>query len=183
VLDLHVPRVEGDEAALWQALLAILPVVGVWVVSYAFVLVFWVAHHYFFNSLKKVDRGVLWLNGLFLLTISFTPFPTSLAGQYPAAKPAVFLLSLAMFLTAASFSLLRWYSSFSARLIDPQWSPQALRRAMARSLIAPALYFLGMILSLVWTPFAIFIQVLVPVIFFLPSRVDQAPIESAERRD
>ena len=73
------------------------PAILAWVVSFVYVLVFWVAHHYLFAQLANVDRGLLWLNGLFLLAISITPFPTSLAGEYPGATPAVFMLSLAMF--------------------------------------------------------------------------------------
>ena len=76
VLDVKLPSGLSTDAALWAALVHITPVLGAWVVSFAFVLVFWVNHHYFFASLKKTDRGLLWLNGVFLLTITLIPFPT-----------------------------------------------------------------------------------------------------------
>ena len=81
VLEITPPSVQGGDAELWRALARMLPVIAAWVVSFLFVLVFWVSHHYLFASLAKVDRGVLWLNGLFLLFISFTPFPTSLQAR------------------------------------------------------------------------------------------------------
>jgi hypothetical protein len=74
-------------------------------------------------------------------------------------------------------------AAFWQALIDPHWSRHALRQGMKRSLIAPALYFLGMIPSLVWTPLAVLIQVLVPVIFFLPSRAINLPIETEAGSD
>ncbi|MBV8176236.1 MAG: DUF1211 domain-containing protein [Verrucomicrobia bacterium] len=37
-----------------------------------------VAHHHLFNVLKRSDRGLLWLNSLFLLRLAFLPFPTAL---------------------------------------------------------------------------------------------------------
>ena len=148
VLEVKVPQhVTGGDAALWHALSERLPVIGAWVVSFLFVLVFWVAHHYFFAALSMVDRGLLWLNGLLLLTISFIPFPTALAGEYPGATPAVFMLSLAMFLTAASFSLMRWYASFVGRLISTDVPEAELKAAMRKSLVAPALYSVGILMS------------------------------------
>ena len=82
VLELKVPEhVTGGDPELWRALAERVPAILAWVVSFVYVLVFWVAHHYLFEQLANVDRGLLWLNGLFLLAISFTPFPTSLAGE------------------------------------------------------------------------------------------------------
>jgi uncharacterized membrane protein len=104
VLDIKVPQTADSDAALWQAILQRLPMIGAWMVSFFFVLVFWVAHHTLFYQIEKTDRGLLWLNGLFLLAISFSPFPTALAGEHPGATPAVFLLSLVMFLAAAFFA-------------------------------------------------------------------------------
>jgi TMEM175 potassium channel family protein len=167
--------VQGGDAELWRALARLLPVIAAWVVSFLFVLVFWVAHHYLFASLAKVDRGVLWLNGLFLLFISFTPFPTALQAKYPGTVPAAFLLSAAMFLTASSFSLLRWYASFRAGLVRPGIEHRTLRQAMRRSLLAPLLYLLGC-LAAFYVPLAsLAIQVLVPLIYFVPHRMDDAP--------
>jgi uncharacterized membrane protein len=176
VLELKVPQhVEGGEAALWHTLAERMPMLGAWIVSFLFVLVFWVAHHYFFKSLTHVDRGLLWLNGLFLLTVSFTPFPTALAGEYPSSRPAVFVLSVAMFLTATAFWLMRWYATTHAQLIRPELR-EAGRRALRRGLTAPALYMIAIVAALVWTPLAMAMQALVPLVFFFPGA-------SAEEKD
>ena len=75
ILDVKIPHdIRGGNDALWAALREQLPMLGAWVLSFSFVLVFWVAHHYLFKQLTKVDRGILWLNGLFLLSICFTPW-------------------------------------------------------------------------------------------------------------
>jgi uncharacterized membrane protein len=82
-VDIKLPADLPNEAALWRALWLMVPALAAWIVSFAFVLTFWVNHHYFFASLKQVDRGLLWLNGLFLLTITLIPFPTGLVAEYP----------------------------------------------------------------------------------------------------
>ena len=168
VLEITVPHVaKGDDAALWAALAERLPLIGAWVISFAFVLTFWVAHHYLFNGLAKVNRGVLWLNGLSLLFICFLLFPTALSGEYPLSPPATWLLSTVMFLSAASFSVLRWYVSYYARLTI-ETDPAALRASMRKSLIAPPLYLLAMVLSFFWPPGAVAIQAFVLLLFVLP---------------
>jgi uncharacterized membrane protein len=171
VLELKAPDlVAPSDRELWLAILHMLPEIWAWVVSFLFVLVFWVSHHYFFAELRGTDRGLLWLNGLFLLAVSFTPFPTGLVGRYPSSGTAVCLLSVAMLLTASAFSAMRWYVATSHGLSE---APAPARRlAFRRGLIGPAAYTVAVILSFVWTPGALIIQAIVPVVFFLrgPSR-------------
>jgi TMEM175 potassium channel family protein len=170
VLEIKVPQaLPNDETALWQAIAGQLPMIGAWVVSFLFVLVFWVAHHYFFDMLRKIDRGLLWLNGLFLLAICFMPFPTALSGQYPASRPATLLLSATMFVTALAFSAMRWYATFHARLVAKEDTPRA-KALFKRGLISPSLYLASIALALVYPPAAIAIQILVPILFFFPER-------------
>lgn len=173
VLEITPPTVPGGDAELWRALLHLLPVIAAWVVSFLFVLVFWVSHHYLFASLAKVDRGVLWLNGLLLLCISFTPFPTALQARYPGTVPAAFLLSLAMLLTASSFTLLRWYACVHAGLLRPGIGRRAATRAVYRSLLAPLLYLLGTVAAFATPWVSLAIQVLVPLMFIVPHRMEQ----------
>jgi len=121
VLNIKIPdQLAPGDAALWQALAQQLPMLGAWALSFFFVLVFWVAHHYFFRQLAHIDRGLLWLNGLFLFAISFTPFPTALLGLYPGRSASATMLSVAMFATAGSFSIMRWYATRHARLFRPE---------------------------------------------------------------
>jgi uncharacterized membrane protein len=174
VLEVQLPATAPTEAALWHELYRILPRVLAWIVSFAFILVFWVAHHYFFQGLQRIDRGVMWLNGLFLLFISLTPFPTGLVGAYPMLRPPMIVLSGVMFLTASSFSLLRWYATHHAGLFAPDAVAHA-RRAYRRSLIAPALYLGGFAAGFVSVYPSLAVQILVPVLFFFPPRAAPMP--------
>ncbi|MBV9748683.1 MAG: DUF1211 domain-containing protein [Acetobacteraceae bacterium] len=169
VLDVKVPQqVSGGNGALWHALGQQVPMLGAWALSFFFVLVFWVAHHYLFAQLAHVDRGLLWLNGLFLFAISFTPFPTALLGLYPGLSASAMLLSLAMFVTAGSFSLMRWYATRHAKLFRPEHAPHAAV-ALWRSLLGPALYLAAAVAAQIAIPVAVAIQIAVPLLFFLPA--------------
>jgi uncharacterized membrane protein len=170
VLNIKIPNQLGPgDAALRQALAQQLPMLGAWALSFFLVLVFWVAHHYFFRRLANIDRGLLWLNGPFLFAISFTPFPTALLGLYPGQSASVTMLSMAMFATAGSFSTMRWYATRHARLFRPEHVAQA-HLAMRRSLLGPSLYFAAIVAARLAIPASIAIQVAVPLVFFLPVR-------------
>src|ERR1700751_5699102 len=85
VLEIHVPQVQGGNvsAALAHSLLAMAPKFLTYILSFVIVCIWWVAHHHLFHLLKRSDRGLLWLNSLFLLWFAFLPFPTGLMGDFP----------------------------------------------------------------------------------------------------
>jgi uncharacterized membrane protein len=178
VLEIKLPSDLRTEAALWKAVFHIAPVLAAWVVSFAFVLTFWVSHHYFFASLKGTDRGLLWLNGFFLLNITMVPFPTGLVGQYPGFAAPLTLLSGVMLLASLSFALMRLYATLHGRLLRDHITARAARLAMIQSAIAPALYACAVGLSSVNTLGAIVIQLLVPLIFFLRTPSHHASAEN-----
>jgi uncharacterized membrane protein len=183
VLDVKLPAGLTTDAALWAAIIRIAPVLAAWVVSFAFVLTFWVSHHYFFASLKHTDRGVLWLNGVFLLTITLIPFPTGLVGQYPGFTAPLALLSGVMMATSLSFALMRFYASYHGRLLHDHIDKHQVRGAMIQSAIAPILYAAAVGLSFVWPLGAIGIQVLVPAIFFVRSPSRHAVLDDEPRHE
>jgi uncharacterized membrane protein len=67
-------------------LLALEPKVLSYVISFLVVAVYWMAHHRVFRPIRGYDGTLLWLNFLFLMTISFLPFPTSLLGEYGSSN-------------------------------------------------------------------------------------------------
>lgn len=169
VLEVKLPPGHRTETELWLSIVGLLPILGAWVTSFAFVLTFWVNHHYFFSSLKNVDRGLLWLNGMFLLTVALIPFPTALVGEYPGMTPPLVLLSLVMLLTSLSFAAMRFYASFHGRLLKETLSDQQVMRGMVQSGIAPLLYLVALATAFFWPLGSILIQVGVLVLFFLRS--------------
>jgi uncharacterized membrane protein len=51
-------------------------------ISFAVIGRYWMAHHTFVAALKRVDRGLISLNLVYLAFIAFLPFPTALLGEY-----------------------------------------------------------------------------------------------------
>lgn len=171
VLEIHVPSIEGaSDAVLWAALRALWPKIAAWAVSFVFVLVFWVSHHYYFQRIKQIDRGLLWLNGIFLLAICFTPFPTALVGEYPGSHVAAAMLAGAFFLTASSFVFMRWYGYHYAGLVDEQLSAAQRMRQLRRGLLAPGLYLAATLIALVNVTACLILVAGVPLLFVVPPK-------------
>jgi hypothetical protein len=64
------------------------------VLSFVMVGMYWVAHHNMGTFLKGVDRTLLWLNLILLLTIVFIPFSTAVLGRHLGDSDAVILYGL-----------------------------------------------------------------------------------------
>ena len=80
VLDLKLP--EGlkmsSDAELWRQLLELTGRFSTYALSFIVLGTFWIGHHSLFHFVRKVNRGLLWLNMLFLLFITLLPFSTNL---------------------------------------------------------------------------------------------------------
>lgn len=180
VLEIKIPMLTApaDEGALLSALLAGLPLLVSCVFSFFIIAIFWVAHHQFFQSVHHADWTLLWLNTVLLFFVVFIPIPTSLVGTYTTLHTPAMVYGVVMGFAGASFTAMRWYASFVADLIT---LPMAARRiAFRRSLLSPILNFTGAAVA-IWAPRgALFVYLLVPIIYFLQPAFMRAP-PAAER--
>ncbi len=152
--------------ALWPKLLS-------YIVSFSVIGIFWVGHHIMFRFIKRVDRILLWLNILFLMIISFIPFPAALLGEYGQEQTAIIIYGTTLFLAGISFEFLWVYASHNYRLIDKNLDSQRIARATKIVLIAPIIYLLAIIASFINPLWSIIIYILVPILYILPSPIDE----------
>jgi TMEM175 potassium channel family protein len=104
VLELHVPEVGED---VWLSLAHQLPSLAAYAVSFLTILIFWVNHHALFHAVARVDRTLLFLNGLLLLGISFVSFPTAALGRVSAPVSLVVAAVVAGYFTVTPRHLRR----------------------------------------------------------------------------
>jgi uncharacterized membrane protein len=175
VLEIHVPDVTGPNVCVELArnLVAMMPKFFSYALSFAIVCIWWVAHHHLYDVLRKSDRGLLWFNGLFLFWLAFVPFPTALLGDYPKERIAVIWYGAVMLLAGLSFSWMRYYAFFVGRLTYTDLDRDLLKRAMIKSAFNPALHLLAVLLAFFSTKLAITLYVMIPMLFFVPSRLER----------
>jgi len=142
VLEIHVPQVQGQDisAVLERSLLAMAPKFLSYILSFVIVCIWWVAHHHLFHILERSDRGLLWLNSLFLLWLAFIPFPTALMGDFPGVRLAVMCYGAVTTLAGVSFCLMRYYVFYVGKLVDERIDRRLLKLAMMRSVMNPVLH-------------------------------------------
>ena len=175
VLEIHVPQVSTPaiSAVLTKALIAMWPKFLAYMLSFAIVCIWWVAHHHLFACIARSDRGLLWFNSLYLLWLAFIPFPTALMGDYPNQPVAVMFYGVVMALAGASFSWMRYYVFFVGRLNLEGIDRLLIKRAMMKSVLNPLLHTAAVLLALVNTKIAIAFYVAIPILFFFPSRLER----------
>ena len=120
VFSVAVPKVGSG---LSVALLAEWPSYAAYAISFATIVVIWVNHHVVFDSLNRVDRPLLFINALLLLTVAAIPFPTELLAAYLQAghdqQVAAFAYGLTMSSMSLSFSLFTMYARRYRRTYMP----------------------------------------------------------------
>src|SRR5215217_8501590 len=81
ILDIKVPDVGYSQ--LLVSLVAVLPRIFAYVISFGVIGVYWLAHHQSLQLIGKLNGFLIWLNLIYLLAVSFMPVPTALLGRYP----------------------------------------------------------------------------------------------------
>jgi uncharacterized membrane protein len=160
VLELGVPHgVELD------ALAPIGPVLLSYIVSFAYLGIYWNNHHHLLQAAHHVDGRILWANLHLLFWLSLVPFGTAWMGEnsfapIPVAAYGVILLAAAL----AYYLLVR-------ALIAREGQDSLLAKAIGndnKGKVSPLLYAASIPIALVlpWLAFAIY--VLVAMIWLVP---------------
>jgi uncharacterized membrane protein len=75
VLELKVPAPDG-----LAGVLAVLPTVFLYLLTFVQIGIYWVNHHYLVDEVETVSHGILWANLVFLFCLSLFPFATDWIG-------------------------------------------------------------------------------------------------------
>lgn len=138
VLELRLP--EGPES-VGVRLGRLIPGFISFFVSFSVIGIFWEAHHRMFSYIRRYDRGLLWLNLLFLMFIAFMPFPTALIGEH-WPRAAILLYTGTLTATGLSRAAL-WRHAVTHRLVDPGIEEVVLRTEALRAMASPVIFLLS----------------------------------------
>ena len=168
VLDLKVP----SEGPLLPALLAEWPTFAAYVISFVFILIMWINHHWMFQHIVRIDSSFMLLNGLLLLGITVVPFPTNLIAQYILSsdqKVAAAVYSGWFLLIAIFFNLLWRYAAHNGRLLSAHDHEAGLAQVITeRYRWGPLWYFIAFVLAFVWVPASVGVNVALALYYVLP---------------
>lgn len=172
VLDLHVPDIIGPEG-LGADLVALWPKFGAYFISFIVLGIYWFAHHQITHFLACVNRTLVWLNIVFFMGISLTPFAASLLGSHPEDQVAIAFYGILLALLALLGYGIWWYMTGNRGLLNRTLDPTLVRKIRWWLLGGPALIPLALALSFVNPFLSILVYLILPAVYVFFNPVDR----------
>ena len=148
VLELRIPELPpgatGDQVV--AALTATAPRIFAWVLSFATIGLYWLAHWRRFRFVDRMDERLAGLNLVLLGLIAFVPFPTALIGEH-GDQPQVVILYAITQSAAGVVGPLSWVYAFRSGLARPGMDERVARLGAMRGFSVP-IVMLGSLLLL-----------------------------------
>ena len=88
VLEIKAPSISdgASSAAPWTGLMQLWPSYLAYVLAFSTTLIAWIGHHIVIDQVGQVSQRLLFVNGFFLLTIAFLPFPRPAVERVPLQR-------------------------------------------------------------------------------------------------
>lgn len=159
VLDIDLPTLNA--AGVKSLLLH----VGIYFISFMIVAIFWQNLHAMLDPLPCVSRLTVWLNLMQLFTLSLVPLPTEALGEHPTQLSSHVFFGLTM-TAAVVYAML--HKSVEADL--PVQSQDVRRYLNRKNWLSTSMFAISPLLALLSTRLSMAIFILIPAVYFLPSR-------------
>ncbi len=172
VLGLRGPASSLTDTELRNEILNLWPNITAYAFSFIVLGLFWIGHHAQFHYIKQTDRVFLWINVLFLLTIGFIPFSTSLIGLYPFSPTAVRVYGANLAATGIALNAIWWYATHNRRLVAKDLDPHIVTLAQRRTIVGPIVCFFGLGFSYLDARISLVLYLLLIPFFMRPSHLD-----------
>ena len=172
VLGLRSPALGLSEVDLKAQIFQLWPNILVYAFSFVVLGLYWIGHHNQFHYIKQTDRIFLWINIIFLLTIGFIPFSTSLIGEYPFSPTAVRVYGANLAATGLALNSIWWYATRNRRLVEKDLDAHIISLAQRRTIVGPIVCFVGIGFSYFDTRISLVLYLLLIPFFMRPGHLD-----------
>lgn len=155
ILDVRVPHTDSTAhpTGLLATLIGLWPSYFAYLLSFVMIGIYWANHHYVFKLFTKTNHTLNLLNLLFLLTISFLPFPTATLGAFLLIEAdrtvATAFYALGLLLPALTWLFIWLYATANGRLVGDRIDPPFLHRLTMQYSTTVVIYAATVLLALV----------------------------------
>ena len=173
VLEMKVPLGEGV-----QALRPLLPIFLSYVLSFAYVGIYWNNHHHMLQASRRVTGAMLWANLHLLFWLSLFPFATGWMGENHFATAPSALYGAVLLMAALAYWILQGV------IIASEGAGSVLKKAVGsdwKGKLSLALYLVAIVTSVrsSWAAQAIYVSV--ALIWLIPDRRIEHAMREATR--
>jgi uncharacterized membrane protein len=130
VLEIHVPELTQGHS-LAEALAEVRPSFNAFVVTFILTGMYWVGHRDLFALIRRTDRGLVWLNILYLLPVCLLPFGASLLGPYGREPTALHIYGLVLLAISVMRVVIWWYATSRPHLLWQRLDDRQHRAGLA----------------------------------------------------
>jgi uncharacterized membrane protein len=176
VLDLKAP--ESDDLA---ALIKLWPSFAIYVVSFAFVAIYWINHHAIMMAAREATASLIWANNALLLCLSLIPFATAYVGATHISPLATMVYAALQFACGLAFTLT--YSTIVAQRRDDAEFMAAARARRLQNRAAIAVYGVSIFVAAVSPVSALALFVAVAFAYVVPGLFNEAPLPRSARSE
>lgn len=175
ILEIKIPD-SGTLAhqSLFHYLSGIWPKYFAYVFSFVVIGIYWANHHYIFKLYKRTDHIFNILNVIFLMTISFLPFPTAIFGEYITddvhRKAAVSFYAVGIYLPAVLWLIMWLYGSYEKRLLDRRLADSFIQYLTRLFYLSNFLYLMAIVVSLFSPMTSIILNIVLALLYLLPPK-------------
>ena len=166
VLEVHVPELTQGHS-LTQALAELRPSLVAFVISFVLAGMYWVGHRDLFALIRRTDRGLVWLNILYLLPLCLLPFGAGLLGRYDTEPVALRIYGLLLVVIAVMRVVIWLYATNRPRLLWQRPDPRQRRAGLVLGLLPGLVYLLAVLVARRAPGVSLAIYAGLPVLYFL----------------
>ena len=168
--DLPDPAKEMTNLEVKNFLLAQLPDLAIYIITFLLIAVYWLEHLNQFQYYRRTDANHLWLQIFSLMGVVLIPYSNDLATLYPHNLYVQVFYSLNLFWVGIFFYFNWAYATNNRRLVNTDLDEKEIAAMKAKALIEPAIAILAVAAALIkpWLWEVTFL--LVPVAYVLLER-------------
>jgi uncharacterized membrane protein len=166
VLEIHVPELTQGHS-LNQALREIRPSLVAFVISFILAGMYWVGHRDLFALIRRTDRGLVWLNILYLLPLCLLPFGAGLLGRYDQEPVALRIYGLLLVAIAVMRVVIWLYATSRPHLLWRPLDDRQRRAGLTINLYPGLVYLLAFLVAKSAPGLSLLIYAGLPLLYFL----------------
>ena len=167
IITIMILEIKVPENNTFESLKPLIPVILSYVLSFAYVGIYWNNHHHMFQVVKKVNGAVLWGNLFLLFWLSLIPFGTSWIGSQHFSAIPMSCYGFVLLMSAISYTILQ------NKILKIEGKDSVLYRAVqkdSKGKISLACYILAIPLAFVSPWISGLLYSIVALIWIVPDK-------------
>lgn len=165
IITIMILEIKAPDESNFESLTPLIPALLSYVLSFAYIGIYWNNHHHMFQVVKKVNGSILWANMFLLFWLSLIPFATSWIGEHHFAAVPMSVYGFILLMAAISYTLLQ------NKIIKFEGTESILKKAVekdSKGKISLTCYIIAVPLAFVSTWISGFLYIAVALLWIIP---------------